>query len=69
MENFFDGTKVTKGDAIYEIGDYYYYDESNDGSISNLTDIKWKVLGVTYKGNLLIIAFSNVKVLTLNLVI
>jgi len=61
----FDGNKVFKGDEVYEIGDYYDYDESNGGKISNLTDVKWKVLGVSDDGNLLILASSNVEDLTL----
>ena len=57
--------KVSKGDEVYEIGDYYDYDESNNGKISNLTDVKWKVLGVNDEGNLLIVSASNVEDLTL----
>lgn len=57
--------KISKGDEVYEIGDYYDYDESNNGKISNLTDVKWKVLGVNDEGNLLIVSASNVEDLTL----
>jgi len=60
-----DNNKIYKGDEIYEIGDYYNYDESNGGRISNLTDVKWKILGVSDEGNLLIVSASSVEELTL----
>lgn len=56
-----DGSVITKGDESYKIGDYYDYDESNDGKITNLTDVKWKVLGVDENGALLILSASNVE--------
>ena len=60
-----EGNKISKKDVKYEIGDYYDYDETNGGKITNLTDVKWKVLGVTYEGHLLIVSASNVEDLTL----
>ena len=57
--------KVSKGKEIYEIGDYYEYDESNGGKITNLIDVKWKILGVSDDGNLLLVSSSNVEDLTL----
>lgn len=55
------GSVITKGDESYKIGDYYDYDESDDGKITNLNDVKWKILGVDENGNLLIISASNVE--------
>lgn len=52
---------VTKGKTILKIGDTYNYDETNNGSIKDLTDTNWKVLGVSDKGNLLIMSTSNVE--------
>jgi len=60
-----EGNKVSKKDVKYEIGDYYDYDETDGGKITNLTDVKWKVLGVTDEGHLLIVSASNVEDLTL----
>ena len=60
-----DGNKVYKGKEVYEIGDYYEYDETNGGVLKDLIDVKWKVLGVSDEGNLLIVSSSNVEELTL----
>ena len=59
-----DGNKVYKGKEVYEIGDYYEYDETNGGVLKDLIDVKWKVLGVSDEGNLLIVSSSNVEELT-----
>lgn len=59
------GNKVSKGKEVYEIGDYYDYDESNGGKINTLIDVKWKILGVSDDGNLLLVSSSNVEDLTL----
>jgi len=59
------GSIVTKGEKSFKIGDYYDYDESNNGKIKDLTDVKWKVMGVDESGNLLILSASNVANLTL----
>lgn len=59
-----EGSVIKKGNISLEIGDYYDYDESNDGKITGLTDVKWKVLGVE-DDNLLIMSSSNVESLTL----
>ena len=59
------GNIITKGDVTLNVGDYYEYDESNGGIVTGLTDVNWKVLGVDEKGNLLIVAASNVEELTL----
>jgi len=59
------GNEVTKGDEKYKIGEYYEYDESGNGEIKNLTDVKWKVLGVDSKGKLLIVSASSVETITL----
>ena len=55
---------VSKGNKSYKIGDYYDYDETNNGKITGLTDVKWKVLGAL-DGKLLIMSASNVDTLTL----
>lgn len=60
-----EGNKVSKGKESYEIGDYYDYDETKEGIFSNLTDVKWKVLGVNDEGHLLIVSSSSVEELTL----
>lgn len=60
-----ESNKVSKGKQIYEIGDYYEYDESNVGKITNLIDVKWKILGVSDDGNLLLVSSSNVEEVTL----
>jgi len=59
-----DGNTISKGNKKYEIGDYYEYDETNNGKITGLTDVKWKVLGVD-DGNLLIMSASSIGSLTL----
>jgi hypothetical protein len=59
------GKIVSKGKEVYEIGDYYEYDESFDGEYTDLVDVKWKVMGVDNSGNLLIISSSNIGDLTL----
>lgn len=59
------GNTITKGEESYEIGDYYDYDETKDGKIEELTDVKWKVMGVDEKGNLLIMSASSVEDITL----
>lgn len=60
-----DGNIISKGNKKYEIGDYYEYDETNNGKITDLTDVKWKVLGVDNDGNLLIMSASSIGSLTL----
>ena len=59
------GNKISKKDETYNIGDYYQYDATNDNQIKGLTDVKWKVMGVDEKGNLLIVSASSVETLTL----
>lgn len=59
------GNVVSRGNVSYEIGDYYEYDESLEGEYTDLTDVKWKVMGVDEDGNLLIISSSKVADLTL----
>lgn len=59
------GNIISKGNESYEIGDYYDYDESNNGNITGLTDVKWKVLGVDDNGNLLIVSASSIGNVTL----
>jgi len=59
------GNTISKGSETYEIGDYYDYDETNNGEIANLTDVKWKVLGIDEDGNLLIMSASSVEELKL----
>ena len=59
------GNKITRGNESYEIGDYYEYDETGNGEIKDLTDVKWKVLGVDKEGNLLIVSASNVEEISL----
>ena len=54
-----DGNVVSRGKEKYKIGDYYDYDESNNGNISGLTDVKWKVFKVE-DGNLVIMSSSNI---------
>lgn len=58
------GNIVSRGKETYEIGDYYEYDETNGGEIKDLTDVKWKVLGVK-NGHLLIVSDDKVEDLTL----
>lgn len=53
------GNVITKGNESYKVGDYYDYDESNNGNISGLTDVKWKVFKVE-DGNLVIMSSSNI---------
>lgn len=60
-----DGNFISRGNEKYEIGDYYDYDESNNGTISGLKDVKWKVLGVDDNGHLLIMSASSIGSLTL----
>ena len=55
---------VSRGNESYNIGDVYEYDETNDGKISNLTDVEWKVFGVE-DGNLLIMSDRSVGNVTL----
>lgn len=59
------GNIVSKGKVSYEIGDYYEYDESLDGTFVDLIDVKWKVMGVDDKGYLLLVSTSSVGDLTL----
>ena len=59
------GNVISRGNERYEIGDYYDYDESNGGKITNLKDVKWKILGIDENGNLLIMSASSVGDLTL----
>lgn len=59
------GNKISKKDETYNIGDYYQYDATNDNQIKGLTDVKWKVMGVDEKGNLLIVSASSVETITL----
>ena len=58
------GNTISKGDKSYKIGDYYDYDETNNGKITNLADVKWRVFGVE-DGKLLIMSTSNVNNVTL----
>lgn len=60
-----DGNIITKGEESYQIGQYYDYDETSNGKIKNLTNVKWKVLGIDEKGNLLIVSASSVENLKL----
>ena len=59
------GNKVTKGDVSYNIGDYYEYDETGNGEIKDVTDVKWRVLGADKNGKLLIMSASSVEEVTL----
>lgn len=59
------GNVVSKGNQSYEIGDYFEYDETNNETIEDITNVKWKVMGVNSDGNLLILSASNVEKLTL----
>ena len=59
------GDQISKGELVYEVGDYFEYDETNKGKITGLTDVKWKVLGVDDDGHLLIMADSNVDEISL----
>lgn len=59
-----EGSTITKGNQSFQIGDYYEYDETDGGKISDLKDVKWKVMGVE-DGNLLILSTSDVATLTL----
>lgn len=58
------GNVVSKGNVSYEIGDYFEYDETNNGTI-DVKNVTWKVMGVNSDGNLLILSASNVEKLTL----
>lgn len=59
-----EGNTITKGNQTITIGDYYDYDETKNGKIDNLTDVKWRVLGVE-DGKLLIVSTSSVGEVTL----
>lgn len=59
-----DGNLIYKGNKKYNIGDYYEYDETANGRI-NVSDVKWKVLGIDENGHLLIVSASSVENLTL----
>ena len=59
------GNVISKGNVSYEIGDYYEYDETLNGEYLNILDVKWKVMGVDEKGNLLIVSTSGIGELTL----
>lgn len=59
------GNKVTKGDLSYTVGDYYEYDETGNGEIKDVTDVKWRVLGADNDGKLLIVSTSSVEEVTL----
>ena len=54
-----EGNTITKGNQTLKIGDYYNYDETNNGKEKELIDVKWRVLGVE-DGNLLIMSTSSV---------
>ena len=56
---------VTNGVQTLDIGDTIDYDETNGGKITNLTNVGWRVLGVTDSGNLKLISSDNVQELTL----
>lgn len=60
-----DGDKLTKGDVVLTIGDYYEYDESSGGEVAGLTDVNWKVLGLDEQNNLLIVSDRDVTKVTL----
>lgn len=60
-----DGDIITNGSVSYEIGDYYEYDETNVGTVKDVNNVKWKVLGVDKSGNLLIVSASNVSTIKL----
>lgn len=62
-----DGLTITKGNEVLSIGDIYNYDETKGGKIKGLTDVKWRVLGVSDSGELLIISTTNVDKVTLGL--
>lgn len=58
------GNIVSNGKESYELGDYYDYDESNSGEITDIKDVKWKVMGAL-DGKLLIISSTSVGELSL----
>ena len=58
------GNTITKGNQTLTIGDYYDYDETKNCKIDDLTDVKWRVLGVE-DGKLLIVSTSSVGEVTL----
>lgn len=58
------GDVISKGKEVYHIGDYYDYDETLNGKITDLVDVDWKVLGVE-NGKLLLISSDNTFDLTL----
>lgn len=60
-----EGNVISRGDEKYNIGDYYEYDETNNGEINGIIDVKWKVFGVDENGDLLIMSASNVGEITL----
>lgn len=59
------GSVITKGDITLNVGDYYDYDETNNGEIEGLVDVLWRVLGVDESGDLLVMSTSNIENLTL----
>lgn len=60
-----EGNKITKGKTELYIGDIYEYDETAGGLVTDLTDVDWKVLGVSSAGELLIMATKDVDIVTL----
>lgn len=59
-----EGNTISRGEEIYQIGDYYEYDETNGGEIDGLIDVKWQVMGVE-DGHLLLVSNKTVETLTL----
>ena len=59
-----EGNTISRGEEVYQIGDYYEYDETNGGKIDGLTDVKWQVMGVE-DGALLLVSDKTVETLTL----
>ena len=54
------GNKITKGKTELYIGDYYEYDESAGGLVTEIVDVDWKVLGVSSTGELLIMSSKDI---------
>lgn len=51
-----EGLTVTNGTLTLQIGDDIAYDESNGGTITGIDNLSWQVLGVSDRGELLIIS-------------
>lgn len=59
------GNIITKGTITLKVGDVVEYDETNDGKVTDITEVSWKVLGVS-GGKLALVSTDNVSNLTLN---